>query len=239
MRFYRVHDDRENQRTGYVDAAGRWLLPSIECAVCGGYGGFGEAYPTVDLTSFPERSALERPRCLQPVSMEEHRRLCDLLRPLVPHGAPLEPGTYFGPSEGTASGHFGDFHFMGPSPPFVTRETLEKLQGAGLRGFTGVRAKLRHQGKRPPELFELEIQSRGALHPACFPESWQEPCVRCGRAGNRLPDALVLNAVTLPEEMDLFRLRDFKTVIIATEHFVDAVRQLKLRDIVFQELPVQ
>ncbi len=239
MRFYRVRDDRQRLRTAHVDAAGRWLMPSIECALCGGYGGFGEAYPTVDLSTFPERAALERPRCLQAVSLEEYRRLCALLRPSVPRGAPLEPGTSFGPFEGTASGRFGDFYFMGGSQPFVTRETLEKLQGAGLGGLAGARADLRHRGKHPPALLALELQVHGQLHPVCFPESWREPCARCGRLGNSLPEGLVLEAVTLPAEVDLFRPRDFKTVLIATERFVEAVHRLRLEDIVFQELPVR
>jgi len=239
MKFYRVRDDRENPRTGHVDAAGRWLMPSIECAVCGGYGGFGEAYPTVDLSTFPERAALERPRCLQAVSLEEYRRLSDLLRPLVPRGAPLEPGTSFGPFEGTASGRFGDFSFMGASQPFAPLETMEKLQGAGLRGLAGARADLRFRGKNPPTLLALEIQVHGELHPVCFPESWQEPCARCGRLGNRLPEGPVLKSATLPADVDLFRLRDFKTVVIATERFVEAVHRLRLEDIAFQELPVR
>lgn len=239
MRFYRVREDRERPGTGHVDAAGRWLMPSIECAVCGGYGGFGEAYPTVDLSTFPERTALERPRCLQAVSLEEYRRLCDLLRPSVPRGAPLEPGTSFGSFEGTASGRFGDFYFMGACQPFAPQATLEKLQGTGLRGLSGARADLRSRGKNPPTLLALEIQAHGQLHPVCFPESWQEPCARCGRLGNRLPEAPVLKALTLPEDVDLFRLRDFKTVVIATERFVEAVHRLRLEDIVFQELPVR
>jgi hypothetical protein len=50
-------------------------------------------------------------------------------------------------------------------------------------------------------------------------------------------EASVLDANTLPKDVDLFRLREFKTVIIASARFVEAVNDLALRDIQFRELP--
>lgn len=117
---------------------------------------------------------------------------------------------------------------------------LEKLQAAGLRGLMGARGELRHRGRNAPELLNLGIQVRGNLHPACFTENWQAPCERCGSQRNGYPnEAAVLNAMTLPGDVDLFRLREFKTVILANERFVDTVRRLHLGDIAFRELPVR
>jgi hypothetical protein len=39
--------------------------------------------------------------------------------------------------------------------------------------------------------------------------------------------------------LELFRLANFTTVIVASERFVQAVEHLGLEDIVFKELPVR
>ena len=240
MKFFEVLEEKMSRHTGTIDGEPRWCIPSIECALCGGYGGLGEAYPTVSLSNFKERAALEEPRSLQAVPLEEYQRLCELLRPRVPQGAPLEPGTWLGPVIGSTSGHFGDFVFQAPWVLWASQVALEKLQAAGLRGLMGASGELRHRGKNPPELLNLEIQVRGSLHPACFTESWQAPCKRCGSHRNGYPvGAAVLNAMTLPDDVDIFRLREFKTVIIANERFVDTVRRLRLGNIAFRELPVR
>ncbi len=240
MKFFEVLEDTTTPQKGNIDGVSRWCIPSIECTVCGGYGGLGESYPTVDLSDLPERALMEEPRSLQAVSLEEYRRLCALLRPRVPAGAPLEPGTQLGPVIGKASGHFGDFFFQAPWTLWASRDALEKLQAGGVRNLRGVQGTLRYRGKTPPDLVELELPVRGNLHPSCFPETWQAPCGRCGSNRNGYPaEAAVLNAVTLPEDVDLFRLHEFKTVILASERVVDAVKRLQQGAITFRELPVR
>lgn len=240
MKFFEVLEDASTSQTGSIDGVSPWCIPSIECALCGGYGGLGESYPTVDLSTLPERTLLEEPRSLQAVPLEEYQRLCELLRPRVPAGAPLEPGTQLGPFKGKASGRFGDFFFQAPWTLWASREALGKLQGAGVRGLRGAPGELRYRGKSAPELLELELLVRGHLHPSCFPADWQEPCARCGSNRNGYPaEAAVLKAETLPEDVDVFRLHDFKTVILASERFADAVKQLQHGAIMFRELPVR
>ncbi len=73
---------------------------------------------------------------------------------------------------------------------------------------------LRFRQKNPPELLELEVLPRG-----------EEP---------------ILEAASLPQDLDLFRLSDFTTVLVGTERFVEAVRRLGFeQDILFRELPVR
>jgi hypothetical protein len=49
-----------------------------------------------------------------------------------------------------------------------------------------------------------------------------------------------LDAATLPQDLDLFRLAGFTTLIIGTERFVEAVQRLGYeQDVVFRELPVR
>ncbi|MBZ4395270.1 double-CXXCG motif protein [Myxococcus sp. AS-1-15] len=239
MTFFEVLPSDAPTFNATLDGVSRWTLPSIDCSVCGGHGGMGEHYPTVDLSDWSEREHLEEPRSLQAVSLEEYQRLHALLRPRVPAGAPLEPGTQLGPIDARSSGRFGDIYFQEPWQPWMTRSALERLQSRKLLGLQGARGNLRHRGASTPlELLTLEIQVRGELHPSCRPPDWRPPCPRCGSYRNGYPmEASVLDANTLPKDVDLFRLREFKTVIIASARFVEAVNDLALRDIQFRELP--
>lgn len=236
-RFFEVREDKASRRTGFVDGTHVWSLPGVQCSLCkAGWSTLGEHYPSVDLSQHPERAAFEN---LESDSLAEFKRLRELVRSLAPRDAPLEPGAGFGPVRGTVSGSFGDFHLPMPWMLMAKPETLEKLRAEGVRGLSGFPMELSHQGKKPPALLDVELQTRGQLHPVCFPETWKASCPRCGRNGNTLPDAIVLDGATLPADMDVFRLRDYPTVIIASERFVRAVERLGLDEIVFTELPVR
>lgn len=236
-KFFQVREDKASPRSGFVDGTHRWNLPGVQCSVCGaGWSGLGEHYPSVDLSRHPERAAFEDS---QSDSIVEFERLREVVRPLTPEGALLEPGAGFGPIHGSVSGSFGDFHLPMPWMLMAKPATLEKLRAEGVRGLSGFPMELSHQGKKPPALLDVELQTRGQLHPVCFPESWKDSCRRCGRNGNTLPDAFVLDGATLPSDLDVFRLRDYPTVIIASERFVNAVARLGLDEIVFFEVPVR
>jgi hypothetical protein len=50
----------------------------------------------------------------------------------------------------------------------------------------------------------------------------------------------MLEAASLPEDLDVFRVGDFGTVLAGTERFVEAVQRLGYeQDILFRELPVR
>jgi uncharacterized double-CXXCG motif protein len=120
----------------------------------------------------------------------------------------------------------------------MQREAFEKLQAEGLRGLKGCPTQIRFRQRASPVLLELELLSVGHAHPDCLPPNRKPPCPRCGRLGLTLPKPLVLDASTLPEHLDLFRLRDFSTIVVCTERFVEAYHRLGLDGAVFSELPV-
>ena len=63
---------------------------------------------------------------------------------------------------------------------------------------------------------------------------------KCGRFGVKLPHEPILEAATLPSHLDLFRMEDLVTMIIATDRFVEAVRRLGYeQDILFRESPLR
>jgi uncharacterized double-CXXCG motif protein len=238
MKFYSLETVPAPRYSGECNAGHRWGLPGVHCPVCDAIWSYGSyAYPSVDISKLPEKdkylARLEK-------DYAEFERLREQVRPLVPAGVPLWPGTDFGPLEGTAQGQFGPLLLQNPWTLLMRREALEQLQAAGGRGLKGCRTQLRFRQKNPPELLELELLPRGRLHPDCLPPDRPVPCTKCGRRGWSLPKQPMLEAASLPEDLDVFRVGDFGTVLVGTERFVEAVRHLGFeQDILFRELPVR
>jgi len=239
MRFYWLRDVPEPRYSGGHDYGHKWGLPGTRCPVCGISGAItGDAYPSVDLSCLP---AEEQKKYLPRFERDyvEFERLREQVRPLVPPGVHLWPGTRFGPMNGAARGEFGPLVLHHPWTLLMRRESLERLQDEGLRGLKGCRTELRFRQKNPPELLELELLPRGELHPDCLLER-PPSCSRCDDARIKRSEEPILDAATPPEELDLFRMADFMTMIIATERFVEAVRRMGYeQDIIFLELPVR
>jgi uncharacterized double-CXXCG motif protein len=238
MHYFAVEDDRTSGYTGHVDAAHKWQLPGILlCPTCKAtWSDNSKAYPSVDLTPVATLADFEKARA-EPV--EEYERLRELVRPLLPPGAVVEPGSAFGPLVGRAQGRFGPLVSPYPWWLLVQREALENLLAEGLKGLKGCRTQLRFRQRAAPELLELELLPVGRAHPECMPPDRAPPCPRCGRDGASLPDNLLLDAATLPSDLDVFRLEDFPTVIVCTERFVEACRRLELDGVAFLPLPTK
>lgn len=235
MKFYRVEQDKAPRYTGNLNAQHRWGLPGVEpCPTCGvGGGAVGLQYPYVDLSGLPERKKFNKP---WPVPFSEFSRLRELVRPMVPAGAILEPGTKFGPLEGTGSGFFGQLFMQNPWSIYVRREALEKLREAGLQGLQGCPVDVRFRVKRPPKLLALQLELHGRYHPDCLPADRKPRCPTCENEPFQRPNPIILDAASLPAELDIFRLREGWTLIIATERWVEAVRRLDLDGVIFREL---
>lgn len=239
MRLYSVERLLSRRYAGEIEGDHRWGLPGVRCPLCkAAWGTGGLAYPSVDLSSHPERKNLEEPRLEE--DFREFERLRESIRPLVP-GRLLLPGTELGPIVGTAHGTFGPLISPEPWLLMMRMEALERLQEEGLQGLKGCPMELRfRQKKAPPELVELELLPLGLLHEDCIPPEHREPCPRCGRRGFSLPKQPILKGSSLPEDVDLFRLANYTTVIVATERFVETVRRLwPEEELGLRELPVR
>ncbi|WP_257461724.1 SitI6 family double-CXXCG motif immunity protein [Archangium lipolyticum] len=238
-KFYWLHEPKEWRCTGDLSKARhKWGgLPGLHCPECGAtWAGSATAYPSVDLSSLPQRTAFEAAR---PEPFGEFVRLRELVRPFAPPGAQLLPGVEFGPLVGTATGTFSPIFFYFVQMPVMHREALEKLRAEGVRGLRGFPTELRFRQKKHPELVELEVLPHGRLHIDCLPPDRPPKCPKCGRNGFKRPKELILDASSLPVDLDLFRLSDFETTFICTERFVDAVRRLELHEAAFRELPLR
>jgi uncharacterized double-CXXCG motif protein len=237
MRFYRITEDKAAHYTGDLsNAEYPWGLPGMQCPNCGVVGGWtGLQYPCVDLSGLPAEE-LKKLSDGWPVPYEEFVRRRELVRPLAPEGALLKTGTAFGPLTGTGRGRFGQLFMQNPWSLFVQREALERLQAEGLRGLQGCPVNVRFRQKSAPELWELQFHVHGRLHPDCFPRNLKPPCPICERQDVSLPETHWLEANSLPGDVDVFRLSNWPTFIVANERMVEAVQRLELDGVVFREL---
>ncbi|WP_224363778.1 SitI6 family double-CXXCG motif immunity protein [Hyalangium versicolor] len=234
MRFYWLRSVPHPRYSGWYTYGHKWSLPGVHCPACHDtWAATGHAYPSVDLSHLP---ASEQKKYLPRVEEDyaEFERLREQVRPLVPPGVPLWPGTQLGPMNGAAQGEFAPLVLVNSWELLMWRERFERLQAESLMGLKGCRTELRFRKKSPPELLEMELLPRGELHPECLPPR-PPPCPKCGGDGFKLPDEPVLLEASLPQDLDLFRLAG--TMILATERFVETVRRLGYeQDIAFREL---
>jgi uncharacterized double-CXXCG motif protein len=237
MRFYWLQSVEAPRFMGAYNAAHKWKLPGVHCPLCKASWSEGsDAYPCVDLSALPEHSLFEKARLEEDYA--EFERLRALVRPLVPAGVPLWPGTALGPLVGSARGSFGQLVMQYDWMPLIRREALEQLQTEGVRGLLGCRTELRFRQKNAPELLELQIEPHGRLHPECLPAR-PLPCAKCGRDSYTRPEHPLLDAASLPGDRDLFRLENFPPMVIGSERFVDTVRRLGFEEVSLRELPVR
>ncbi len=117
MRYFRIEEDKSLGYTGFVNGVHKWGLPGIDtCPACKStWADIALTYPSVDLTPVASLGDFEKARA-EPI--EEYERLRELVRPLLPPGAVVEPGSRFGPLVGNAQGSFGQFvsnSLLGPA----------------------------------------------------------------------------------------------------------------------------
>lgn len=157
----------------------------------------------------------------------------------MPAWARLEPGADFGPPTGTGTGTFGQLFLQNPWSLYMCREAVERLVDAGVRGLSGCPVDVRFRGKSPPELLAIQLELHGRFLSDCLPPDRPPPCPKCGNARHAMPEPLILEAASLPEQTDLFRLSAWPTLIVASERFVDSSKKLALDGAVFRELTVR
>ena len=241
MKYYELERDPSPRYTGNLNAKHTWWLPGVEsCPVCDlqPEGGTVAQYPCVDLSCLSAEDQ-KKLSSAWPVPREEFIRRRELVRPLAPPHAVLESGAAFGPLQGTGVGFFGQLVMQNPWSLCMRREALERLENAGVRGLTGCPTQVRFRTRNAPEPRDIQLEAHGRFHPDCLPPP-NPPCPTCGAAmGHGVPDPYWLDAASLPRHVDIFRLADASTLIIASERLVDAVRRLELDGVVFKELEVR
>ncbi|CAM4197837.1 SitI6 family double-CXXCG motif immunity protein [Corallococcus exiguus] len=238
MRYFEVSTPRDLDSfhwSGSYRAERQWYLPSVLCQRCETWGVM-TAYPSVDLSTLPEKDEL---KSVWPQPLEEYVRRKALVLPFVPPEIQLEPGCQFGPLVGRAMGRFGPVTAMPSWQVLVREDTLAAIQEAGLNGIIPVRAELRNRRTKELPQYELEARPLVKLHPACIQDRDRVPtCGYCGSHGFYLPPERWLLGESIPAGLDLFGVED-TTRIVVSERFVDTVNRLGPSDVVYREISVE
>ncbi|WP_342374598.1 double-CXXCG motif protein [Myxococcus stipitatus] len=239
-RFFWLQEDEGVAASygGTLNAGHRWGLPGLlNCPSCSKtWAGSGSYFPGVNLMALGD--AEREFRKARPEPLAEFLRLRELVVPLAPPRAALQPGSRLGPLVGKCRGRFPDFAWLGDillAQPHV----IGGLQERGVREVEAFPTALLARPGAQSDLLEVQLAHHGQLHADCIPESVAPPCKACGWFGLRRPDEPVLDASTLPSGLDLFRLGNFETMVICTERFLDAVSSIEGDGLTWRELPVR
>lgn len=233
MRVFDCNQDESEELLDFeIDAGHKWTLPGVKCEVCGDtWATTGVEYPTVDISAEPYAKEYVNG---WPVSLAELEQRRARIRSHFQADALLPPGADFGPLEGKASGRFPDFVWLSPWTLLLKRVAYEQLRSHDVALPRAVAPQLRFSGNQPVDLVELEIEPLALLAAESFLPNG-EPCLGCGRDARRV-NVPVVSASSLPQDVDLFRPRNFPTYILGNERFREAVEALSLKGIVFSEL---
>lgn len=228
MKIYCVREIlRDN---GEIHGSHRWGLPGVTCPVCHEtWAGSGLEYPSIDLSELPEEALFREARR---ESLKEYLRLKDMITKAFPSIKKLKPGTSFGPLVGRTIGEISGFVWNLPWTVTLTGEALRGLKSRKLSLPVGVPPILEANNKSP-ELFELELLPYGKLLNGIYPPGLGF-CYACGRDAATMPQRLVVEYSSIPQEIDLFRLSNFTTLILATERFVESVGALNIEGAFFE-----
>ncbi|MGE0887716.1 MAG: double-CXXCG motif protein [Blastocatellales bacterium] len=229
--FEVVSSNSEISKCGLIDASHKWNLPGVKCRVCHTtWGNVGMAYPRVNLRGTKFEDAFIDP---YPVELERLEELRQSIKHLVPEGLPLPPGTQFGPLIGIAEGPYCDFVWHHYWDILVKMEVINSLASEKTHLPKVSKPKLEFRGKYSANLVELQIEP---LVTMVFAQSSFNVCSACGRLNESRPEEIVIDSSKLPEDIDLFRVTNFSTVILANDRFVNSVKKLGLTGISFNSV---
>ncbi len=238
MRLFCVRPDDANWGKQFeyeINASHMWGLPGVRCSVCGRtWSTTGIAYPALDLSILPSVGRYCEP---SPVTVEEFKELRASILRLLSVDFALPPGTEFGPLVGKARGKFGDFAWLNPWTMLVRHKALLRLMSKHARLPKVVASRLNFQSESPVELLEFQIESFASPSTKSFLAGESSSCLVCGYDARKVKRVIV-NRASIPSRVDLFRLRDFPTTILATERFAKIVQELNMTDILMSEVDV-
>ena len=211
----------------------------VNCNICGDrWGDSAITYPSLDCSVLPNANRFRFKKTRAVVNIEEFINLRDQIKRLLSRDLPVPPGTQLGPMCGTTSGQHGDFTWDYSTTVFIHPEALRNLLAAGIKMPATVKPEIKARGKKPFEHLEIQTEAHALLSERCIKRK-RPNCPACDSSGISAfiePDLIKMSSI--PEDLDLFRMRIRSNYIQVTERFVDAVRSLGLTNIVFEPTEV-
>lgn len=236
MRIFQIREDQFRKKAGYIDAIHKWGLPGVDCPVCNQiWSTVSLEYPAVDLTDFADEKLYREAR-LEPLS--EFLKLRQKIADAFPRLPELGPGTSFGPSVGRAvGGRLDGFVWRAWWTICLEASALEKLKGGGLSLPDSVKAELKFK-KESQEVFEFDLPLKSKLVNPVYDGIQLKYCDACGRDSASKPEEMLIEHSSIPNDVDIFRVSNFTTIILVTEKFVETVANLDIKGAVFEEIKI-
>lgn len=234
MRIFEIREDQFRKKVGYIDAIHKWDLPGVVCSVCNStWSTVGLEYPTVDLTNFADEELYRRSRSVRlDVFLDLRKKIADAF-PGLPV---LKPGTEFGPSVGKAvGGRLNGFVWRAWWSICLEASALEKLKSSGLSLPNSIKAEITFK-KEAQKVFEFGLPLKGKLLNGVYDGIQLNYCEACGRDSASLPEEILIEHSSIPNDIDIFRVSNFTTIILVTERFVETVTNLGIKGAVFEEV---
>jgi uncharacterized double-CXXCG motif protein len=234
MKMFEIREDQFRKKAGYIDAGHKWGLPGVICPVCKStWATISLEYPGVDLTDFADKKLYRKAR---PEPLSEFLRLRQKIADAFPQLPVLEPGANFGPSVGKAvGGRLDGFVWRAWWTICLEASALEKLKESDLLLPNLVKAELKFK-KEEQEVFEFDLPLESKLTNGVYDGIQLKYCDACGRDSSSKPKEMLIDKASIPNDVDIFRVSNFTTIILVTERFVKAVTNLDIKGAVFEEV---
>lgn len=233
MKIYEIREDQYRKKAGYIEAIHKWGLPGVICPVCKStWSTIGLEYPTVDLNGFADETLYRKART-EP--LDEFLKLRQKIKNAFPKLTVLNPGTEFGALKGKAIGLMDGFVWRSWWTISLARTALEQLKGSSLLLPDSAKAELEFK-REESEIYELDLPLQGRLVNGIYDSSQLNYCVACGRDSISKPEKILIDNASIPNNIDIFRVSNFTTIILVTERFVETVNSLNIKGAVFEEV---
>lgn len=237
MKIFEIREDQFRKKVGHIDAIHKWGLPGVFCPVCNcTWSAVGLEYPSVDLANFTDEKLYRKARSER---LDEFLRLRQKIADAFPKLTLLKPGTEFGLLVGKAvGGQLDGFVWRAWWTICLEASSLEKLKDSDLSLPNSVKAELKFKNEEQ-EVFELDLPLRSILTNGVYDDIQLRYCDACGRDSASKPDEILIEHSSVPTDIDIFRVSNFKTIILVTEKFVETVKDLGVEGAVFNEVKVK
>lgn len=233
MNVFEVLPDDDNWARSDIRGNHLWTLPGIDCPICGCWGSTSPSYPTVETPELKQSSR----KTSWPVSLENYKRLAQSIAQRLSPTQIVDPGNEFGPFIGKAIGIVPDFSWKHSWVLFIKAERLPGLIEAGFKSPASLAPDLLFQ-KESANLLEFEIHPLASWDVSRLKKSFQ--CELCGLFRDGLPENKLPTVLrsSIPDHVDLFRVKQAPAIILCTESFKEMVTRLKLTNITFSKMKI-
>lgn len=239
MKYYKIKPDYSDEKQNYLEATHKWGLPGVSCSVCNQiWSNTGIEYPSVDISRLRIGKQLEKGWV---ASLEVLENLKSEIRKAFPSYVILLPGTSFGclvgKEVGKKLGYFNDFIWNMPWTVVVKERVLDKLKSANLNLPEIIEPKINFK-RQTQKIYEFEIVPIGKLLNPIYEKENDIACLGCGRVGVSMPEKIIIEKKSLPNNCDIFRLSNFTTIVLVSERFFESVKKFELKGILFEEVEI-